>query len=97
MNLDNVIEFARALGICELTSKPKQDIHYSLTIHEMLSFANLVAEYERIECADLCRQATLRFHDLWEKFEYPEDQAMSIAASQCAAMIQERGNHERTN
>ena len=90
MTQDEVIEITRALNICELTSKPKQDIHYSLTIHEMLNFANLVAEYERIECANLCDQATLRFHALWEKFEYPEDQAMSIGASQCAAAIRER-------
>ena len=96
MTIDQIIELTRSIGICELTSKPKKDIPYSLTIHEMLRFANLVAEYERIECADLCHQATLRFHDLWEKFEYPEDQAMSIAASQCAAMIQEKGSHERT-
>ena len=54
MNLDNVIELTRALGICELTSKPKQDIHYSLTIQEMLRFAKLVADYERNECAKVC-------------------------------------------
>jgi hypothetical protein len=91
MTQDQVIELTRALGICELTSKPKQDIHYSLTIHEMQQFANLIAEHERIECAELCDQATLRFHALWEKFEYAEDQAMSIGASQCGAAIREKG------
>jgi hypothetical protein len=47
MSPDKIIELARKIGICELTSKPKQDIHYSLTIHEMQDFANLVAQLER--------------------------------------------------
>jgi hypothetical protein len=47
MTQDQVIELTRALGICELSSKPKQDIHYSLTIHEMQHFAKLVAQHER--------------------------------------------------
>ena len=54
MTQDQVIELTRALGICELTSKPKQDIHYSLTIHEMQQFANLVAQHEREACAKVC-------------------------------------------
>jgi hypothetical protein len=58
MNLDNVIEFTKALGICELTSKPKQDIHYSLTIHEMLSFAKLIAEHERNEIIEILDDST---------------------------------------
>lgn len=41
---DEIIEIARSLGICELTSKPKQSIHYSLTIHEMETFSKLVAD-----------------------------------------------------
>ena len=44
MTEDEIIEITRKLGICELTSKPKQSIHYSLTIDEMLVFAKLVAE-----------------------------------------------------
>jgi hypothetical protein len=51
MTQDQVIELTRALGICELSSKPKQDIHYSLTIHEMQHFAKLVAQHEREACA----------------------------------------------
>jgi hypothetical protein len=51
MTQDEIIEMARQLGICELTSKPKQDIHYSLTIHEMEAFAKLVAQHEREACA----------------------------------------------
>ena len=47
MTQDEIIEMARQLGICELTSKPKQDIHYSLTIHEMESFAKLVEQHVR--------------------------------------------------
>jgi hypothetical protein len=54
MTQDEIIEMARKLGICELTSKPKQDIHYSLTIHEMQQFAKLVAQHEREACAKLC-------------------------------------------
>ena len=56
MTHDEIIEMARQLEICELTSKPKQDIHYSLTIHEMESFANLVAQHEREACAKLCEE-----------------------------------------
>jgi hypothetical protein len=52
-------------------------------------FAALVAEAEREACAKACDEASLRFHALWEKFEYSEDQSMSIAASQCAAAIRE--------
>jgi len=54
MTQDEIIEIARKLGICELTSKPKQDIHYSLTIHEMQQFAKLVAQHEREACAKVC-------------------------------------------
>jgi hypothetical protein len=51
MTQDEIIKMTRQLGICELTSKPKQDIHYSLTIHEMEAFAKLVAQHEREACA----------------------------------------------
>ena len=61
MNIDNVIEFTRALVICELTSKPKQDIYYSLTIDEMLRFANLVAEHERERYATLCDELDKKY------------------------------------
>jgi len=44
MTQDDVIRVTRSLGICELTSKPKQNIHYSLTINEMLDIFNAVAE-----------------------------------------------------
>jgi hypothetical protein len=54
MTQDEIIEMARQLGICELTSKPKQDIHYSLTIHEMQQFAKLIAQHEREACANVC-------------------------------------------
>lgn len=47
MKQDEIIEMTRGLGICELTSKPKQSIHYSLTIHQMEAFAKLVAAKER--------------------------------------------------
>jgi hypothetical protein len=61
MTQDDVIRITRSLGICELTSKPKQRIHYSLTIHEMLELFNLVIENERKEFAihavDLTRRA----------------------------------------
>ncbi len=49
---------------------------------------------ERRACAKVCDESTLRFHALWEKFEYPEDQSMSISASQCAAAIRERGRYD---
>jgi len=51
MTQDEIIAITRKLRICELTSKPKQDIHYSLTIHEMQTFAKLVAAKEREACA----------------------------------------------
>jgi len=57
MTQDQVIELTRALGIGELTSKPKQDIHYSLTIHEMQQFAKLVAQHEREACAKVCEES----------------------------------------
>ena len=48
MTQDEIIGITRKLRICELTSKPKQAIHYSLTIHEMQTFANFVAaKYEQ--------------------------------------------------
>jgi hypothetical protein len=52
MTQDQVIELTKAIGICELTSKPKNDIHYSLTIHEMQKFAKLVAQHERDVISD---------------------------------------------
>lgn len=48
MILDDVIRITRICGICELTSKPKQQIHYSLTIHQMLDLFNLVHEKGRL-------------------------------------------------
>ena len=54
MTQDEIIEMTRSLGICELTSKPKQSIHYSLTIHAMEAFAKLVAAKEREACARIC-------------------------------------------
>ena len=59
MTQDEIIQMARQLEICELTSKPKQDIHYSLTIHEMESFANLVARHEREACAQILANTDL--------------------------------------
>ena len=58
MTQDEIIEMTRKLGVCELTSKPKQDIHYSLSIHEMQQFANLIAQHERNECKKLCEWKT---------------------------------------
>jgi hypothetical protein len=65
MTQDEIIEMARQLGICELTSKPKQDIHYSLTINEMESFAKLVAQHEREACAKVVEASPS--YD-WHKF-----------------------------
>jgi hypothetical protein len=56
MTQDDVIRITRSLGICELTSKPKQSIHYSLTINEMLDVFKLVAEHEREACADIAEK-----------------------------------------
>ena len=56
MTQDDVIRITRQLGICELTSKPKQSIHYSLTIHEMLDVFKLVAAKERKACAKACAE-----------------------------------------
>ena len=53
MTQDDVIKITRALGICELTSKPKHAIHYSLTIHEMLDAFKLVATKERAKSLKL--------------------------------------------
>jgi hypothetical protein len=58
MTQDEIIEITRQLQICELTSKPKQSIHYSLTIHEMQEVAKLVAAKEREACAKVCEQIT---------------------------------------
>jgi len=59
MTQDEIIAITRKLRICELTSKPKQDIHYSLTIHEMQTFAKLVAAKEREACAKVCEEEGL--------------------------------------
>ena len=56
---------------------------------EVLRLVNAAIAAEREACAKACDEASLRFHALWEKFEYSEDQSMSIAASQCAAAIRE--------
>ena len=84
MTIDQVIELTRALGICELTSKPKQDIHYSLTIHEMQQFANLVAQHEREACAIVC-------DDINAKYKWPDDVAERVASQWCADSIRARG------
>jgi len=63
MTQDEIIAITRKLRICELTSKPKQDIHYSLTIHEMQTFAKLVAAKEREACAKVCEEEGL----LWRR------------------------------
>lgn len=47
MTQDEIIEMTRGLGICELTSKPKQSIHYSLTIHQMEALVKLIEEKTR--------------------------------------------------
>jgi len=60
MTQDEIIEIARKLGICELTSKPKQDIHYSLTIHELQQFAKLVAQHEREAIYNIVLEAPFR-------------------------------------
>lgn len=62
MTQDQVIELTRSLGICELTSKPKQNIHYSLTIHEMETFAKLVAKHERNEIIEILDASTGYVH-----------------------------------
>ena len=63
MTQDEIIAITRKLRICELTSKTKQDIHYSLTIHEMQTFAKLVAAKaeakEREACAKVCEEEGL--------------------------------------
>ena len=56
MTRDEIIAMTRQLGICELTNKPKQDIHYSLTIHEIEDFAKLVAQHERNKFCEALRQ-----------------------------------------
>jgi hypothetical protein len=73
MTQDEIIEMARQLGICELTSKPKQDIHYSLTIHEMESFANLVARHEREACAKIVEVEAMQYAEPVWAFEIVND------------------------
>ena len=64
-------------------------VQHDKAVERLTRFAALVAAVEREACAKACDEASLRFHALWEKFEYSEDQSMSIAASQCAAAIRE--------
>ena len=64
MTQDEIIKMARQLGICELTSKPKQDIHYSLTINEMESFAKLVAQHEREACSSIASDYAQRLNSM---------------------------------
>jgi len=91
MTQDDVIRVTRSLGICELTSKPKQSIHYSLTIQEMLNIFNIVAEdayhcgiqegvvaganNEREACAKVCEMTA----------------PSQINGYECAEAIRERG------
>jgi hypothetical protein len=81
MTQDEIIEIARKLGICELTSKPKQSIHYSLTIHEMQEVAKLVAAKERDACAKACEEnADDGSEGVWDD-----------ACLSCAYSIRDRG------
>jgi hypothetical protein len=64
-------------------------VQHDKAVERLTRFAALVSTAEREACAKACDEASLRFHALWEKFEYSEDQSMSIAASQCAAAIRE--------
>ena len=81
MKQDDVIRITRSLGICELTSKPKQSIHYSLTIHEMLDLFNLVQSEEREACAFLC-------DELWRKGGWDHN------AGFAADCIRAKGKHK---
>ena len=65
-------------------------VQHDKAVERLTRFAALVFTAEREACAKACDEASLRFHALWEKFEYSEDQSMSIAASQCAAAIRAR-------
>jgi hypothetical protein len=47
MTEDDVIRITRSLRVCELTSKPKRSIHYSLTLHQMFDLFKIVATEER--------------------------------------------------
>lgn len=81
MTQDDVIRITRSVGVCELTSKPKQAIHYSLTIHEMLTLFNIVQSEEREACAFLC-------DELWRKGKW--DHSAGFAA-EC---IRKKGTHK---
>jgi polyferredoxin len=73
-------------------NKPITPKKFATDLWDMMQMAiDEAVAAEREECAKVCDRANLRFHLLWGKFEYPEDQAMSIGASQCAAAIRERG------
>ena len=86
MNTEHIISLARKAGWGFSNSRDSD------FVKAQLCFAELVAAEEREACAKVCDEATIRFHALWEKFEYPEDQAMSIGASQCSAAIRERNS-----
>jgi len=80
MTQDEIIEITRQLRICELTSKPKQSIHYSLTIHEMQEVAKLVAAKAIAELesqkpvGQLLEDAFGRGQVMW--FNKPKDESM---------------------
>ena len=65
--------------------------NYHIQTELIECFAHFVAAAEREECAKVCEEVESRADDLWNRHAYPEDQGMSMGASQCAAAIRARG------
>jgi hypothetical protein len=42
-------------------------------------------------CEEECKQAHQRFKELWNRFDYPEDEGRMDAAGQCAAACKKLG------
>ena len=58
----------------------------------ILQFADELIAREREACAAVCDAAHERFKELWNRFDYPEDEGRMDASIQCAAAIRARSN-----
>ena len=72
------IELAREIGF---------NTEHPATNEYLHRFADLIRE----DCAKVCDEAHARYKELWEKFDYAEDQGRALAALDCAAAIRARG------
>ena len=80
MTKDEIIEMVMQIGGCD---RPEDD---SPALKMFVTFAKMVAEHEREECAEICDGFYLSWINIQGRYEF-----MGEGASECAGAIRARG------